>query len=223
MSRDTSPITTVVCDFGGVLTVPLIEAFLSVQAAFGITGEQLSAAMEAYGKRHGAHPLFELECGRLTEADFMAGLRDAFADEHGLDVPMHEFSDHYWAALLKNEPMLDLLHEARDAGYRMALLTNNVREWEPRWRSMMPVDELFHVVVDSAFVGCRKPDPRIYEITVERLGVDGSEIVFIDDFAHNIEAAQAAGWTGVHFVDTDQAIADVRRVLAERGAPPHAG
>ena len=51
----------------------------------------------------------------------------------------------------------------------MALLTNNVREWEPLWRSMLPVDEIFELVVDSAFVGMRKPEPEIYELTLERL------------------------------------------------------
>ena len=53
----------------------------------------------------------------------------------------------------------------------MAILTNNVREWEPLWRAMLPVDEIFELVVDSAFVGMRKPDPRIYELTLERLGL----------------------------------------------------
>ena len=54
----------------------------------------------------------------------------------------------------------------RAAGYRMALLTNNVREWELRWRALAPIDEIFELVVDSAFVGVRKPDPEIYELTV---------------------------------------------------------
>ena len=63
------------------------------------------------------------------------------------------------------------MRELRDAGLRMALLTNNVREWEPRWRPMLPeIDEIFEVVVDSAFVGMRKPEPEIYLLTVERLG-----------------------------------------------------
>ena len=67
----------------------------------------------------------------------------------------------------------------------MALLTNNVREWEPLWRSMLPVDEIFELVVDSAFVGMRKPDPPIYELTIERLG-DGiapRDCLFVDDVA----------------------------------------
>jgi putative hydrolase of the HAD superfamily len=47
------------------------------------------------------------------------------------------------------------MRELKKTGYRMAMLTNNVREWEPLWRSMLPVDEIFETVVDSGFVGCR--------------------------------------------------------------------
>ena len=53
------------------------------------------------------------------------------------------------------------------------MLTNNVREWEPVWRPMLPVDEIFETVVDSGFVGVRKPEARIYEMTLERLGLPG--------------------------------------------------
>ena len=53
------------------------------------------------------------------------------------------------------------------------MLTNNVREWEPLWRSMLPVDEIFETVVDSGFVGCRKPESKIYALTLERIGAAG--------------------------------------------------
>jgi putative hydrolase of the HAD superfamily len=109
--------------------------------------------------------------------------------------------------------MIDLMRELKERGYRMALLTNNVREWEPTWRSMLPVDEIFELVVDSAFVGCRKPEPRIYEITLERLGVPGSECLFIDDVTVNCEGARALGLTAVHFRDNEQAIAEIRSAL----------
>ena len=67
--------------------------------------------------------------------------------------------------------MIDFVRELRGRGVRAALLTNNVREWEPLWRAKLPeIDELFEVVVDSAFVGLRKPDPAIFELTLERLG-----------------------------------------------------
>ena len=51
------------------------------------------------------------------------------------------------------------MRELRERGYRMAILTNNVREWEELWRSKLPVDEIFELVVDSAWVGMRKPEP----------------------------------------------------------------
>jgi putative hydrolase of the HAD superfamily len=99
---------------------------------------------------------------------------------------------------------------------RLALLTNNVREWEPLWRAKLPdVDELFEVIVDSGFVGMRKPDREIYELTLERLG-DGlrfDECAFVDDIEVNCEAARALGMRAVRFHDTQQAIAELDAVL----------
>ena len=81
------------------------------------------------------------------------------------------------------------------------MLTNNVREWEPLWRSMLPVDEIFELVVDSGFVGMRKPDPEIYELTLARLGaaISAEECLFVDDILVNVETARAIGMTAVHF------------------------
>ena len=90
--------------------------------------------------------------------------------------------------------MIDLMAQLRDEGYRMALLTNNVREWEPLWRAKLPVDEIFETVVDSAFVGMRKPDPEIYLLTVERLdGISADECLFVDDTEVNCDAARELG------------------------------
>ena len=93
--------------------------------------------------------------------------------------------------------MLDLMRELRDRGYRMAILTNNVREWEELWRAKLPVDEIFELVVDSAWVGMRKPDPAIYQLTIERLGGARrrSECLFVDDNELNVEAARELGMT----------------------------
>jgi putative hydrolase of the HAD superfamily len=97
----------------------------------------------------------------------------------------------------------------------MALLTNNVREWEPLWRSMLPVDEIFEVVVDSGFVGMRKPEAEIYELTVERLGeVSAGECVFIDDTELNCDAARELGMTAVAFKSNEQAIAEIEEALS---------
>jgi HAD superfamily hydrolase (TIGR01509 family) len=77
------------------------------------------------------------------------------------------------------------------------------------------VEEIFDVVVDSAFVGTRKPERRIYEITLERLAVPASRAVMIDDLEPNCRAAQDMGMKAVWFRDNDQAIAEIEAALAQ--------
>ena len=68
--------------------------------------------------------------------------------------------DVWWSNLERNPEMIDLMRELDGRGLRMALLTNNVREWEPRWRPMLPdLDEIFELVVDSASWACASPSP----------------------------------------------------------------
>ena len=208
--------SVVISDFGGVLTTPLIGSFAAVQDRTGIPTAALGTAMQAIAAADGAHPLFELETGRMTEVDFLAKLADALEPEIGHRPELHRFSEIYFSALDPNEPMIELMREIKAGGRRMALLTNNVREWEPLWRPMLPVDEIFELVVDSAFVGMRKPERKIYELTVERLGdgVGPADCLFVDDIEINIEAARELGMTAVHFVDNEQAIAEIRSALA---------
>lgn len=217
------PITTVVADFGGVLSTPLAPAFGIVQEHLRLPGEALGAALGGLAAERGVHPLHELETGELSEPAFFGLLGDRLTADLGREVRLDEFSALYWEALAPNHALVEHLRGLRRAGYRMGLLTNNVREWEPRWRAMVPVDELFDVVVDSARVGLRKPDPEIYALTTERLGVPGTEVVFLDDFASNCAAAREAGWTAVRFEDTAQAIAELDAVLAARGDPRGVG
>ena len=206
-------ITAVISDFGGVLTTPLIQSFMAFQDETGISMEALGHAMQRIADRDGEHPLFELERGDVTEAEFLERMASELEGELGHRPEMHRFSEVYFRALSPNDPMIELMAELRDGGYAMALLTNNVREWEPLWRSMMPVDELFAVVVDSAFVGCRKPEPRIYEITLERLGAEPPSCLFVDDVEVNCEAARELGIHAVHFRDNQQAIPEIRAAL----------
>lgn len=209
------PIRAVICDFGGVLTSPLLDAFVAFQEDTGITLEQLGAAMAHGGERLGANPLFELECGRISERRFLDLLRDGFEAELGRRPELHRFGATYMAALVPNEEMIALMAEL-GATHRMALLTNNVREWEPLWRAKLPVDEIFETVVDSAFVGMRKPDPEIYELTRERLdGIEPGECLLVDDTEINCEAARALGWSAVRHEDNATSIAEIRSRLGE--------
>ena len=212
------PITTVISDFGGVLTTPLIQSFAAVQDETGIPFEELGKGMARIAEREGAHPLFELEKGRISEGGFLEKLGDELEPELGHRPQMHRFREIYFQALHPNGPMIELMRELKMSGYRMALLTNNVREWEPHWRSMLPVDEIFEQVVDSAFVDCRKPEREIYELTLERLGgLSAAACLFVDDADVNCDAARQLGMTAVHYRGNDQAIREIRAALETDG------
>jgi putative hydrolase of the HAD superfamily len=206
-------IEAIVSDFGGVLTSPLVDSFAAFQDSSGISLEALGKAMAALAGRDGAHPLFELETGRMTEAEFLDGLASELSAELGREVQLHGFGEFYIDNLQPNEPLIDYMRELRERGYRMAICTNNVREWERLWRAKLPVDEIFDVVVDSAFVGTRKPERRIYEITLERLGVGPDAALLIDDIEVNCTAARELGISSIWFRSTEQAIADIEAAL----------
>ena len=208
-----SRIEAVISDFGGVLTTPMLDTFAAIQEEDALDAGDIGDALRRIAERDGAHPLYELECGRMTERDFMARLRAQLREDLGREVALREFAERYFAGLQPNEPMVAFLRELRDRGYRLAMLTNNVREWEERWRAMLPVDELFDVVVDSAFVGLRKPDPGIYRLTCERLGVAPEACLFVDDVEVNCAAAVELGMAAVLFRSSEQAIAEMREAL----------
>ncbi|HEX4806555.1 MAG TPA: HAD family phosphatase [Conexibacter sp.] len=210
-----SRIEAVVSDFGGVLTTPLLDAFLGLQADRGIPLEAFGAALaRAAADNGGANPLFELETGRLTEARFVELLGAALRAELDRDVDLARFGETFFEHLHPNEELFAFMRTVHQRGYRMAILTNNVREWEPLWRSMLPIDELFELVVDSGFEGLRKPDARIYELTLARLGVAAEATLFVDDTEVNCEAARALGMHAVWFRSNAQAIGEIERALA---------
>jgi len=208
---------TIVSDFGGVLTTPLAGSFQGFADQSGVELETMGQALAALHERDGAHPLHELECGRMSETVFVESLRASLCELLGRDVDLAAFADTLWEGMFPNETMIVFMASLRDEGYRMALLTNNVREWELRWRALAPVDEIFELVIDSAFVGVRKPEPEIYELTLTALGVPAAECLFIDDIEVNCVAARDAGMSAVVFRDTDQAIADVQALLESGG------
>ena len=133
----------------------------------------------------------------------------------GHEPELHRFSEIYFEALEPNEPMIELMRGLRGRGYRMALLTNNVREWEPLWRRMLPVDEIFEVIVDSGFVGFRKPEPEIYELALERIGggIGAADCLFVDDVEENVVAARELGMASVQFRSNEQAMAEIEDAL----------
>jgi putative hydrolase of the HAD superfamily len=203
-----------VSDFGGVLTSPLMEAFASLQEGIDVPTEAYGQAMAHSLADDGVHPLFALERGEISEAEFVARLERGLEATLGRPVSLHGFATRLMDALHPNHELFDHFRALkREDGLRFALCTNNVREWEPLWRPKLPIDEVFDVVVDSAFVGTRKPEPEIYAITLERLGLPARECAFLDDLSVNVIAAREAGMHGIVYRDNATVIAELRSLL----------
>ncbi|MBT2395486.1 HAD family phosphatase [Streptomyces sp. ISL-100] len=216
----TSPqITTVVVDYGGVLTNPLHETFAAFAATVGVPVDELRDAFAAATARYGRSPMADLETARCTEAEMVERVLAELPDGKGQGLlGGQEFGELWFRARTVNEDLVSFLRGLRRLGYTTALLTNNVVEWGPRWRAQLPVDELFDAVVDSSAEGVRKPDPLIYRRLLERLPAAPHECLFLDDLEENCAAASDVGMLAVNFTTTDEAIDQVVALLRSRGA-----
>lgn len=188
-------VQAVLFDFGGVFMESPFAAVRAFGARQGIAPDRaLELIFGAYDSDTD-HPWHRLERGELSLLDAREAILDLGAPEHRIDL---------FEALgsLRNTSIrpdvTQLARDARARGVKTAIVTNNVREFGDGWRAMLPVDELFDVVVDSAHVGVRKPDPRIFRLALERLGgTTPEQAVFLDDFPGNIVAAERLGIRGI--------------------------
>jgi len=161
-----------------------------------------------------------LERGEVPFSDFTAALRKAI-HEAGGKVSENEAAsfmgspDPMGQRARLRPKMLDAVRRIRGV-MPTALLTNNVREWRAEWESVLDPTTLFDVIIDSSEVGARKPEPRIYEITRDRLGVAHDEIFFLDDIGQNLKAARALGWHTLLFTETDQVLPILESLVTAR-------
>lgn len=172
-------------DFSGVLTTspwPTITATAGGDMTF-LTGPYHEDT---------DHPWHRLERGEISIEEWLTAV-NAAAEEAGrtLDLtPMQTLL----TDLAVHDDVVAHIGGLRADGYRTALVTNNVREAEAGWRAMIPVEDLFDVVVDSSSVGMRKPDPAIFTHTLDLLGgVAPGRAVFLDDVESNLVGARLAG------------------------------
>ena len=200
-------ISAVLFDLTGVLTTSpwprLIEA----------AGGNVEMLVGPYHE-DGDHPWHRLERGEIGFAEWFEEV-SAIAAEAGVELDLSPL------AALRDEMVVyphvvERVLELRRDGYKTALITNNVREGSKMWRSLLPVDDLFDVVIDSSEVGVRKPNRAIFELTLERLGVaDPTAAAFLDDVESNVAAARDIGLHGIVVGDPpDGALDELDALLA---------
>lgn len=200
----------VLFDYSGVMTT----SFNVNIEALDVDPAQLGEAMLASLTASGDHPWARLERGEIPLTEWMAYAEEQVPNCAPLFDPA---SPHCVMAGLKVlDERIDLVRSLGARGFATGLVTNNVAEWAPMWRTQLP-DGLFDVIIDSSQVGCRKPDAEIYEMGCEALSVTPAQALFIDDFEWNVEGARAAGLSAVHCTSDIDLDAAVEEALSAAG------
>ena len=219
---DAGRVRAVVFDLGGVFLAGGPGEVRAFGPRHGLSQEHWDAirqdlfvAGDLWGQVERAELSLE-EFGRILQAR-MAG--------HGVPVTLADALD--FMGTPGEAGRMPLRQEIVDACLALrarmptALLTNNIREWRAGWRARLPVERLFDVVVDSSEAGCRKPEPRIYELTEQQLGLPGAGLLFVDDLGVNLKAARERGWQTVKYEDTATVLGVLNHVIAQH--PPRRG
>lgn len=207
------PISAVVFDFGGVLITPITELLAEI-ALWHDVGmvEMLDVLMGPRETSTVDHPWHRAERGELPTAAMQAEVTP-FAAAAGLTMRGDEYERLLCGIFDVHHEVVERIGRLRDEGYRTGLLTNSFVEFRAHLEENIDFS-VFDVVVDSSEVGYRKPEPRIYELTTEMVGVPAEEILYLDDFAANLVGAQAAGWQTIHVTGRDHIVPDLERALA---------
>jgi len=202
----------VIFDLGGVVLGSPLHAIARYERHLDIP-ENFINQVVVNTAPHGAWS--RLERGELSLEDFFPAFeRDCLAAGHRISAStMME-----WMAreALPRSAMLTAIRQIRARGLAVAALTNN-------WAGAEAGDELpdetrllhpaFDVVVESSVEGLRKPDPRIYRLTCERLGVAPAEAVFLDDIGRNLKPARQLGLTTIKVTTPESALAELEQLL----------
>lgn len=201
----------VLWDFGGVILSSPFEAFNRYEEERGLPANFIRSVNAT--NPHG-NAWAQLERSDIGGAEFDRLFADE-AEALGHHVPGADV-----LALLSGDvrpEMVALLDRVKAAGYLVACLTNNVtgsHADDDRSREVAAIMARFDAVVESSKVGCRKPEPRFYEIACELLAVQPHECVFLDDLGINLKPAAAMGMDTIKVLNAPQAIADLTALLA---------
>jgi len=202
----------VVFDFGGVIISPITEKIERLAERNGTDVRTLLGVLMGPPHDTEGHPWHRAERGELAVAA-MQGMLGPWAQAADVTLRGDEMSVMMDSSYRFNEPVIERIGRLREQGYRTALLTNSVLEFRPALDRDLIGKGLFDVVVDSSEVGLRKPDPRIFTATTDRLGLAPERIVYLDDFVWNVEGARLAGWKVIHVEDPADALVELDALL----------
>jgi len=204
MTRPNPDVDAVIFDFAGVLSTSPAEMMRRQidESGIGIEVDLMLFAQIMMGPFdiETDHPWHRLERGRIDFDEYVAGIEPLWRDAGYEVFPTPPRGDAIVTGMTKIPEMIDAARAVRAAGYRTAILTNNIKEWGA-WRQIWDADALVDLVVDSCEVDMRKPNPDIFEHTVSLLGTPIERTLLLDDFPWNIAGAEAVGLQTMHVTD----------------------
>lgn len=209
-------IAAVIFDFGGVITSSPFESFNRLEAARGLP-QDFVRRINATNPDENAWAKFER--AEISAAEFDAQFA-AEARAQGHELPGADV-----LAVLAGTvrpAMVRALDQLKDAGYRIACITNNVptghgaglARSEDRSDALEQIFARFEHVIESSKAGVRKPDPRIYLMMCEKLGLEPAACVYLDDLGVNCKPAAQLGMAAIKVTGEAQALADLSALLA---------
>jgi epoxide hydrolase-like predicted phosphatase len=201
-------IRALVVDYGGVLTVPIRTAFDAWLEADRVDPEAFAALIEEW-RAEPDNPMHRLETGELSPDEFAHYLVRKLRRSDGSELPADGLNDRIFAALDVDPDAFVMLRAARSAGLKTALLSNS-------WDFAYPwdqLDPLLDVKIVSGHVGLRKPDPAIFALAAEQLGVPLDQCAFVDDIEHNVQAAAELGMHALLHTDLATTLAALTELV----------
>jgi putative hydrolase of the HAD superfamily len=199
-----------IVDFGGVLTTPLQDAFATFATEIGLEISDLVRVMlRAYAGEED-HLVTDFETGKLSEEEFSEQFAVRLREVSGQEIEPVGIVSRLFQDMRLEEDMFDALRAVGGAGYKTALLSNS---WGTTTYPVDLLNSVFDVIVISGEVGMRKPQPEIFHLTTNKLGVDPSRCVFVDDHPGHLKAAVDVGMTTVLHRTPAETIAELKPLL----------
>jgi putative hydrolase of the HAD superfamily len=205
-----SSLRAVIFDLGGVVMGSPLHAIAAYERELGIPAGSVNRLVVATGP---AGAWSRLERGELGLEAFYPAFDDECAAA-GHPLSARAMMERIAAAAQPRPRMLAAVRAIRARGLRTSALTNNWQGDGTRERDWLVA--LFDVVVESAVEGLRKPDPRIYELALARLGVAAREAVFLDDIGRNLKPARELGMRTIKVDEPNAALDELAELLGFR-------
>jgi epoxide hydrolase-like predicted phosphatase len=196
----------VIFDLGGVVIGSPLHAIADYERELGLARNAVNRVVVTSGPT-GAWS--RLERGELGLEEFYPRF-EADCAAAGIVIDAREMMRRVAEIAVPRPAMLEAIRRLRAAGRKVAALTNN---WVTDDGGSELLRPHFDVFIESAVVGLRKPDPRIYRLACSELGVTPPEAVFLDDIGSNLKAARALGMTTIKVDEPDAALAELERLV----------